>query len=245
MIDNEYCHIKMVLQTFISIYRLKKILKWESGIVKFFNTQSYFLFLLHFTTHSLNWLNAIPCWKLLFWLFAEGFLLQLAHCLFPIFISFYYFCANNEKLHQRERSEGRRCVLDLLRRPNWRAIIPESHTHVVREKKKFKQGTINDISKAETWDWQSSRRTLSSCWQLWKLLFLTLQSPQWGEWLFEAISLWFILGKDKQTESRALNSHSKPESTHAHSFCATHQWMLRVLLFKMIHSLVTQLSTNC
>lgn len=114
-----------------------------------------------------------------------------------------------------------------------------------KKKTFFKQGTINDISKAETWDWQSSRRTLSSCWQLWKLLSLTLQSPQWGEWLFEAISLWFILGKDKQTPSRALNSHSKPESTHAHSFCATHKWMLRVLLFKMIHSFVTQLSTNC
>lgn len=151
------------------------------------------------------------------------------------------FCPKIEKMHQQGGSKGWDCILDPLRRPNWRAIIPESHSLCCWGKNILNQGTINNILKAGAGDrqsWSKSWAHVDSC----ESFFSSPCSD--GERLFEAISFWFILGKDKQTQSTALNSHSKPVSTHTHthihSLCA-----FAAAVHNDSHFIHTQLSTSC
>lgn len=107
---------------------------WNERIVRFF---SIILCWQIFTPFYYQFMEPIKCYsmlKIIVFVVCRRFSSSASTVFSPFLFLFYYFCANIEKLHQRERSEGRRCILDLLRRPNWRAIIPESHTHVVRKK---------------------------------------------------------------------------------------------------------------
>lgn len=87
------------------------------------------------------------------------------------------------------------------------------------------EGTIRKIWEAVTREWgkQKEKALGDRC----ESYFSSPLSPQWRERLCEVISFWHVLGKDKQKQSRALNSHRKPLSTRAHTACAIHKWKLR------------------
>lgn len=115
---------------------------------------------------------------------------------------------------------GKSCIWESLEKANmesnylWKPYLCVVSENILGE------GTIRKIWEAVTREWENRRR------KLWvtdvKATFPSPFSPQWRERLCEVISFWHVLGKDKQKQSRALNSHRKPLSTHAHhSLCNT------------------------